>query len=148
MKKLSFLNVLILIFSILFLFNSCDDNLNLEDPCGKTEKPLINAGAIVNVTVVNNDGTPVEDAYLNVSIYKYPCSGDAHGFFKFNGFTNVDGKFTTTLVNYNLGNSEDKVFVEVTITATGKVEVESYNYSNFVDDVNTDLYITVYDNEN
>lgn len=146
MKKLGILSVLIPIIIAAFFLNRCEDNYDPEDPCDNTSKPVINAGAVVNATILKNDGTPVEDAYLKVSIYKYPCSGDAHGYFNFNGFTDINGKFNTTPVFYNLGNSEDKVFVEVTITGTGKVEVESYSYSNFVDDVTTDLYITVYDN--
>ena len=145
MKKLSVLSVLILVFSITFIYHGCDDYEELDE-CDKTEEPLISAGAIVNVTVVKNDGTPVEDAYLNVTISKTPCSGNTHGYFNFNGFTDENGKFITSVVYYNLSNSEDKVHVDVTITGTGQLKTEHYYYSNFMDGVTTDLYIKVYDN--
>ena len=92
MKKLSVLGILILVISMAFLFNRCDLYEDIDDECGKTEEPLISAGVITNVTVVKNDGSVVEDAYLNVTISKTPCSGDTHGIFKFNGFTDENGK--------------------------------------------------------
>ena len=146
MKKLTFLSVLILVISMSFFFSRCNLYNDEEDECDKTEEPLISAGAIVNVTVVKNDGSPVEDAYLNVTVSKTPCSGNTHGIFKFNGFTDTNGKFKTTVVYYNLSNSEDRVNVDVTITATGQSKSDYYFYSNFVDGVTTDLYIKVYDN--
>ncbi len=145
MKKLTVLSVLILVFSMTFIYYGCDDYEELDE-CDKTEEPLISVGAIVNVTVVKNDGSPVVDAYLNVTISKIPCSGDTHGLFEFNGFTDVNGKFKSTVAYYNLGNSEDRINVGVTITGTGQSKGASYYYSSFVDGVTTDLYIKVYDN--
>ena len=145
MKKLTFLSVLILVISMALIYHGCDDYEELDE-CGKTEEPLIRAGAIVNVTIVKNDGSPVVDAYLNVEISKTPCSGNTHGLFKFNGFTDANGKFKSTVAYYNLSNSEDRVNVTVTITGTGKTQSESYYYVSFVDGVTTDLYIKVYDN--
>ncbi len=146
MKKLSLISILILVVSMSFLFYGCgDDDWNIDE-CDKTEETLISIGAIVNVTVVRNDGSVVDDAYLNVSISKTPCSGNTHGIFKFNGFTDSNGKFRTTAAFYNLGNSEDRIDVSVTITGSGKTEAASYYYSTFVDGVTTDLYIKVYDN--
>lgn len=147
MKKLTFLGVLILVISMSFLFNRCDQYDEFgDDECDKTEEALIKIGAIVNVTVVKNDGTPVEDAYLNVTISKTPCSGNTHGLFEFNGFTDANGKFKSTVAYYNLSNSEDRVNVGITITGTGKTHGEYYFYSNFVNGVTTDLYVKVYDN--
>lgn len=146
MKKLSLISILILVVSISFLFFGCgDDEWNIDE-CDKTEETLVSIGAIVNVTVVRNDGSVVDDAYLNVSMSKTPCSGNTHGIFKFNGFTDTNGKFKSTVAYYNLSNSEDRIDVSVTITGTGKTEAASYYYSTFVDGVTTDLYIKIYDN--
>jgi len=135
MKKyllLSLAGVLIIMCNI----SSCSEES--DDPCDGTAKPEIQVTVQAIVHVLDKDKNPIVDQQVNFWIYKEPCGADIKGKFEFSGPTNWQGLRWSTVVGYNLRNSEDKVWIDAHAVGLGNGSVSedseliSYRYGDFI----------------
>ncbi len=109
-----------------------------KDPCDDTVKPEKSVSLRATVHVVDKDGNPIPNQQVNFWIYKEPCGAATKGQFEFSGPTNEVGIRESTVVGYNLRNSEDKVWVDVHAVNLGNgsadadSELVSFKYDDFV----------------
>ena len=145
MKKfllLSFAGLILAIYGI----TSCSEDE--KDPCDDTVKPEIQVNLQATVHVLDKDGNPIPNQQVNFWIYKEPCGAATKGQFEFSGPTNDQGLRVSTVVGYNLRNSEDKVWVDAHAVNLGNgsadadSELVSYRYGDF-NGVST-KYVDVY----
>ncbi len=135
----------------LFLVFSCS-NQDSDDPCDETVKPEIQVSLKATVTVFTKDNEPIPDQQLNLNIYKIPCGSEAKGNFNFDGPTNDLGIRTTTVVNYNLRNADDEVWVDVHAvnlgngSASADSEYVIFKYGDFTSGVIKEVHVYIYRN--
>ncbi len=154
MNKLKSILILSNIFLLLTTLPSCEEIKNLfgKDPCDDTVKPEIQVSLRAIVHVLDVDKNPIPNQQLWFYIYKEPCGADIKGRFDFHGPTNELGIRQSTVVNYNLRNSEDKVWVDVHAqnlgngTVTKDSELFSYKYNDFIVGTTKEIHIYIYRN--
>ncbi|MEZ5082384.1 MAG: hypothetical protein R2750_02860 [Bacteroidales bacterium] len=143
---------LALIFGIFIAISLSCDKEDDNDPCDDTVKPEIAVNLIATVHVLTKDNEPIPNQDLNFWIYKEPCGADIKGQFSFHGPTNAQGTRTSTLVGYNLRNSEDKVWVDAHAlnlgngSADADSELISYKYGDFVVGTTKEIHVYIYRN--
>ena len=118
-----------LVFLILSsIFSACEKTSN--DPCNDTVEPEKAVTLKVTAHVLNLNDEPIADEPINLKIYKTPCGEDSKGYFTFNVNTSANGTVMSTVVGYNLRNSEDQV-----VASAVAPELESYFQQNFMTEV-------------
>ncbi len=111
MKTLAFLFKAIPVILISVICLRCD--ILRTDQCDHTWATEIAVSITANIHVRGINNLPMKDQWIIVYIYKEPCGAPAKGEFRFEGLTDDEGNFYTTVANYNLRNLEDKITVDV-----------------------------------
>ncbi len=149
-KKIT--NSTIVLLGILTMINfSCTEE-GSDDPCDGTVKPEISVSIKATVHVLTKDHEPIPNQDLNFWIYKEPCGAEIKGKFSFDGPTNEQGIRESTIVGYNLRNSEDKVWVDVHAVNLGNgsadadSELISYSYNEFSGSGTKEIHVYIYRN--
>jgi hypothetical protein len=152
MKTLAFLFKAIPVILISVICLRCD--ILKRDRCDLTAADEISVSITTVVNVRGKNNLPMKDQRIKVYIYKTPCGAPSKGEFTFEGVTDVEGNFYTTVVNYNLRNQEDKIEVDVLghdIVVGGSVnqnyENVSFMYGDFIAETIMNVDITLYTNQ-
>ncbi|MFB6343031.1 hypothetical protein ACE1ET_14985 [Saccharicrinis sp. FJH62] len=149
MKNSQISPVRLLVAAIAVLLFSCSDTK--MDPCDDTVAPEITVSLKATVTVLDKDNNPIPDQLLYFNIYKIPCGTAAKGFFNFDGNTNESGMRASTVVGYNLRNTEDEIWVDVHAVnlGNGSAEADSeyaiLSYDDFESSITTkEIHVFIY----
>jgi hypothetical protein len=151
MKTQKGFSVLIIFLLFLNFSISCTKDGD-KDPCDDTVKPQIAVNLKATVHVLTKDNEPIPDQQLNFWIYKEPCGAPVKGNFSFAGPTNEQGIRESTVVGYNLRNSEDKVWVDVHAVNLGNgssdadSELVSFKYDDFIVGTTKQVHVYIYRN--
>ncbi|MCB0806913.1 MAG: hypothetical protein KDC05_14035 [Bacteroidales bacterium] len=151
MKTWKISSALLILFLFFGLSFSCSKD-NEKDPCDDTVKPEIAVNIKATVHVLTKDNEPIPNQELNFWIYKEPCGAPIKGEFSFAGLTNEQGIRQSTLVGYNLRNSEDKVWVDAHAVNLGNgsadadSELVSYKYGDFIVGTTKEVHVYIYRN--
>jgi hypothetical protein len=152
MKTLAFLFKAVSVILIAVMFPGCE--IPQTGVCDLTIAPekSVSITAIVHIRGKNN--LPMKDQRIKVEIFKKPCGAPEKGNIIFEGTTDADGNFSTTVANYNLRNKEDKVSVDAygaDIVVGGiserNFEVLNFMYDDFVAGTIKNVDITLLTNQ-
>ncbi len=152
MKTLAVLFKAVSVILVSVMSPGCD--ILHTDRCDLTVADEISVSITTIVHVRGKNNIPMKDQRIKVYIYKEPCGAKAKGEFTFDGVTDAEGNFNTTVVNYNLRNKEDKILVDVLgldIVVGGSVnqnyENVSFMYGDFIAETLKNLDIFLYTNQ-
>lgn len=86
------------------------------------------------VDIRGKDNVKMKNQRIRLTFYKEPCGAEAKGEIKFEGETDGQGDFYSTLINYNLRNKNDKVIVEAVgpDIVVGGISPGNYEYVSFL----------------
>ena len=131
MKILSFLFKAVSVILISVMFPGCD--ILRTDRCDFTPAPEISVSITATVHIRGKNNLPMKDQRIKVDIFKEPCGAAAKGEVTFDGVTDADGNFSTTVANYNLRNKEDKVSVQAfgADIVVGGISDKNYEFLSF-----------------
>lgn len=107
------------------IINGCEKTKH--DPCDDTVKPEKAITLKVIGHVLNLNDEAVSNELLKIEVYKTPCGAESKGFFNFEGETNQNGIFMSSIIGYNLRNEDDEVYAGVVAP-----ELENFFERNFV----------------
>jgi hypothetical protein len=148
MKRNSILLLQICIWVIFGLFSGCNEDEKL-DPCDGTATQEKSVSLRATVHVLDKDHNPIPNQQVNLYIYKWPCGAGVTGKFDYSGPTNSQGLKETSVVSYNLRNTDDKVYVDAYApnlgnpSASENSELVVFKYDDFngISTMEADLYI-------
>jgi hypothetical protein len=149
MKRNSILLLQICIWVIFGLFSGCNEDE--KDPCDLFVRQEKSVSLRATVHVLDKDHNPIPNQQVNLYIYKKPCYADMTGKFDYSGPTNSQGLKETSVVSYNLRNTEDAVYVDACApnlgnpSASENSEMVIFYYDDFngtsISTKEVDLYI-------
>jgi len=148
MKNITFISARIL-FLLLLAFSSSCYLFDSSDACERTKRPVIEAGIIVNVKVVDADNKPIPEQDLVIILHKAPCGSAKKGEVMFAGPTDDKGSRQTTVAYYNLRNTDDGVSVNAEAVGLGNGSVADnsetayYGYDTFTSGITKTAVITI-----
>jgi len=152
MKTLAFLFKAVSVILIAVMFPGCD--ILQTDECDLTAAPEISVSIIAIVHIRGKNNLPMKDQRIKAVINKKPCGANPKGEFTFEGVTDAEGNFSTTVANYNLRNHKDRINVDalgLDIVVGGisdrNGEYKSFLYDDFVVGTIKNVDITLYTNQ-
>ena len=102
----SMLRMVVTLFVFLTI-TTCDDSF---DPCDDTKKPEIAVSIRTTVHIRDRNDNPIPNEFINFEISKTACGfAISKGNFTYQGNTDEFGNWTSSVIGYNLRNSEDVV---------------------------------------
>lgn len=107
--------------ALLFSVVGCELD-STDSVCDATEMNQIHVDFRATVTVIYDNGQPVDGAQVSIIFSKTPCAEIRKGYFNFDRLT-VNGYAESGLVGYNFQNGADLIEVVVRVqTTTGDIE--------------------------
>ena len=151
MKSKTHLSLKPLFLVLIILSVSCG-KIGKNDPCDDTIQNEIAVSIKATVHVLDKDKQPIPNQEVSLYIYKEPCGAQVKGTMHFSGDTNEGGWIESTVVGYNLRNSEDKVWVDAHAVNLGNgsadedSELVSYKYGQFIVGTVKEVHVYIYRN--
>lgn len=152
MRALAFFFKAITVILISVICLRCD--VLPADACDSTAAPEISVSIQASVHIRGKNNLPMKDQRIRVTILKEPCGAATRGEVTFEGLTDAGGNFNTTVANYNLRNTEDKVSVDalgrdivIGGNSSQNFEYVSFRYNDFIVGTIKNVDITLYTNQ-